>query len=211
MDEAAARAALLALDGMPEGASDRLARFDALFTGWAGRHNLVARSTLPTRWARHYLDSAQLIPLLRDTDSLILDFGSGGGFPGVFLAVLLADRPIRVDLVESVGKKCAFLREVKAAFGLDRLYIHQQRIEALAPIGGVDVITARALTGLSALLDYAAPHVSRETRCLFHKGESWQEELTSAATHWTYTVTDHPSMTHPAARILELRELARVG
>lgn len=188
----------------------RIEAFDALFLDWTGRLNLVAKSTLPQRWHRHYLDSWQLIPRIPDQAKTILDFGSGGGFPGVFLALLLADQTDKeIFLVESIAKKCAFLEAVKAEFTLEGLTILNQRIETVAKRKKADVITARALASLDKLLDYAKPHVSRETVCLFHKGEKWQEELTAAQKHWHMMAIPHQSMTHPDARILELKEIRR--
>jgi len=111
---------------------DRLRRYGALLEKWQKRINLVAAGTVPDLWRRHMLDSAQLmvpIAALNKEKPMILDLGSGAGFPGLVLAMLDAGE---VHLVESDQRKCAFLREV-ARETETALTIHESRIEDLAP------------------------------------------------------------------------------
>lgn len=188
---------------------ERIAAFDALFMEWTQKLNLVARSSIPERWTRHYLDSAQLLPLFPDEARKIVDFGSGGGFPALFLA-LIDDTPGRqYFLVESIAKKCAFLREAALKLDLANVTIINDRIENRKDLRPADVITARALADLSKLLEYALPISSIRTMCIFMKGERADEELTAATRHWKMDVTRHQSRTHEAASILEIRNLAR--
>ncbi|GGD14827.1 16S rRNA (guanine(527)-N(7))-methyltransferase RsmG [Aquisalinus flavus] len=189
--------------------SDKIAAFDALFLDWAARLNLVAKSSVEDRWTRHYLDSAQILPLLPKEAKRIVDLGSGGGFPALFLA-LIDDHPKRhYFLVESIAKKCAFLREVAIKLDLGNVTIINDRIESRPDLRPADVVTARALAGLSKLLAYALPISSVRTMCIFMKGEKAEEELTAASGQWKMDVTRHPSRTHEAATILEIRNIAR--
>ena len=97
--------------------STDLIAFDALFRRWAARINLVAPSTLPDLWQRHILDSAQLARIEPEAIKW-LDIGSGGGFPGAIMAVILRERPAAsIDLVESNHKKAAFLQTALATAG----------------------------------------------------------------------------------------------
>jgi len=188
---------------------ERINAFDALFLDWTARLNLVAKSSIEDRWTRHYLDSAQLLPLLPKEAKRIVDLGSGGGFPALFLA-LIDDHPKRhYFLVESIAKKCAFLREVAIKLELSNVTIVNDRIENRPDLRPADVVTARALADLSKLLAYALPISSVRTMCIFMKGEKAQEELTAASRQWTMDVTHHPSRTHEAATILEIRNFAR--
>ncbi|MGV6802050.1 MAG: 16S rRNA (guanine(527)-N(7))-methyltransferase RsmG [bacterium] len=188
----------------------KLERFDALFLEWTARLNLVAQSTLANRWHRHYLDSAQLLRYLPEGEQLVLDLGSGGGFPGIFTALLCAERAdYQFHLVESITKKCNFLREVKAELGLDTVTIHNQRIEQLILPKPASIVTARALARLDKLLALALPHCDARSVFLLHKGEKWQEELTKATTQWQMMAIPHESMTEPNARILEIRDIKR--
>lgn len=190
-----------------------LAEFDRLFLDWTGRLNLVAKSSIQDRWTRHYLDSAQLLPMIPAEARRIMDLGSGGGFPGLFLALL--DRDTHPDrtyfLVESIAKKCAFLREAKEVLGLENVEIVNDRIETRPDLRPADVVTARALADLDKLLTYARPIATRQTVLIFMKGARAEEELTAASAHWTMDLSRHPSRTHEAATILEIRNFARAG
>lgn len=190
---------------------DCLCRYGALLEKWQKKINLVAAGTLPDLWRRHMLDSAQLaapIHALKKEKPVILDLGSGAGFPGLVLAIMGAGD---VHLVESDQRKCAFLREVARETGTT-LTLHESRIEDLATLmipGRVDIITARALAPLDRILDYAEPFLKAETVCLFPKGRRAREELTQAEKKWTMRVENINSLSSPSATILRLDRLAR--
>jgi 16S rRNA (guanine527-N7)-methyltransferase len=179
-----------------------------LLRKWQKAINLVSRATLDDLWHRHFLDSAQLTPLLPDGDGQMLDLGSGAGFPGLVLA-LLTGRP--THLIESDQRKAAFLGEVARATGCaGRVQIHAARVEALKP-WAAPVITARALADLSQLLDWAAPFVTPDTTCVFPKGGKAEDELTAALRVWKMTVERRRSVTDPTGLILRLSHLERRG
>lgn len=186
-----------------------LEKYDALLLKWAAKINLVARSTLADRWRRHFLDSAQIISFLPENAQNLVDLGSGAGFPGLVLAILGAERGLRVHLIESDRKKCAFLQAVIRETGAPAV-IHGARAEALDPIRA-DVVTARALAPLKILLELSAPFASETTRCFFLKGRDVDVELTEAAKCWNIDAIRRPSRTDPAATILEVRSFARVN
>ncbi len=189
---------------------DRLKAMDAVLLDWSSRHNLVARSTIETRWARHYLDSAQLVPLLPENTKTLADMGAGAGFPGLVLAAMLADRGVAVTLIESTGKKAAFLRAAGEAMGLADLKVIPARIEAVKLAPKPDIVTARALARLDKLLAYGAGIADKNTRYFFLKGQDVEDELTEAAKSWHMRVIKHSSRTSPQGAILEIAELARV-
>lgn len=188
-----------------------LTRYEALLKHWQRRINLVGPASLPAFWRRHASDSAQILALAAPSAKIWLDLGSGAGFPGLVVALLLAGRgqnDVQVHLVESHAKKCAFLRAVVAETGAP-VRVHHGRIEALRLSVPPDIICARALAPLPDLLQYAAPHFGAQTRALFHKGRNWQEELTDARQWWTFESDSHASATDPAARIVEIGGLSR--
>jgi 16S rRNA (guanine527-N7)-methyltransferase len=200
---------------------DLLTIFDSyatLLAKWQARINLVGPATLPDLWRRHFLDSAQLVPLIPANARTLIDLGSGAGFPGLVLAILRPD--LRVVLVESDGRKAAFLAEAaRVTLGTaakDRVTVLRERAERLDPAqvgaregGPADVVTARALAPLARLLELAEPCLSAGTRCLFLKGAEAAAELTEARKGWTMAATEHPSLTDPRATILELRHVSR--
>ena len=192
----------LEIIGVPRGTLLKLEQYEHLLLDWNQKFNLVAESTLPDLWQRHFLDSAQLWPLLPPSTRLLVDLGSGAGFPGLVLSILGVPE---VHLIESIGKKAGFLKEVAQELGLN-VTVHQARIEKVRDLQA-DVVTARALTALPELLSLAKPFMKKESCCLFLKGEKADAELTSAAKYWTFDCEKTPSLTSPSGRVLKISNL----
>ena len=182
----------------------RLRAYEALLLAWTKRINLIGRGDAAVVWQRHILDSAQLAPLL-PAEGEIADLGSGGGLPGIVLAIL---RPAPIHLVESDRRKAAFLRE--ASRDLPHVTVHARRIEevALPPLAAV---TARAMAPLTALLPHAARLLAPGGVAVFPKGRTASAELTDAAPHWLMRVERFPSRTDPDATLLRLSEIRPSG
>jgi 16S rRNA (guanine527-N7)-methyltransferase len=208
-DLAADKQRALALTPVSRETELRLDRFVDLLLLWQSKFNLVASSQLPILWTRHIADSLQLLPLAPDA-KVWVDFGSGAGFPGIVLACALADRPgVKVHLVESIGKKANFLREVVTALGLPAV-VHQERAEKFGDSFGdkADVVTARAVASLKVLCDQAFPLIATGAIGLFPKGQDVASELTEAAKYWRLEASTVPSLTNPDAAIVVVRHLA---
>jgi 16S rRNA (guanine527-N7)-methyltransferase len=181
----------------------RLDMFVELLLLWQQRINLVASSTLPLLWTRHIADSLQLIALAPEA-RLWVDFGSGGGFPGIPIACALADKPgTQVHLVESNGKKAAVLREAVRKIGIPAK-VHQMRAEKFGESCAetVHAVTARALSPLKTLCDQAFPLIAKGALGLFPKGQDVEAELTEAAKYWSIQASIVPSVTNPAGAIV---------
>ncbi len=186
-----------------------LDRFVELLATWQKTTNLVAPSALPEIWTRHVADSLQLLPLAPGA-RLWIDLGSGGGFPGIPLACLLADvEGGHMHLVESNQKKAAFLREAARVLGLP-VTVHAQRIEDFTARfeGHADAVTARALAPLKKLIPDAYPLLKTGTKLLFPKGQDIAAELTEAAKYWTIGSEMVPSKTGDG-QILIVTSLAK--
>ncbi len=179
-----------------------------LLTDWNSRHNLVSKASLEEVWRRHIWDSAQLAPLIPPEAKTLADMGSGAGFPGLVLAIMLEER-VKVTLFEATRKKAEFLRAVAERLGL-AVHISNHRIENAPKKPPNDVITARACASLHELLGYAQRFAGPGTVCLFLKGQNVGGELTEARKKWRIRVRQHPSLTHPFGTILEIRGLVRV-
>ena len=182
----------------------RLETYAELLTRWSARINLVGRDTLPDLWRRHVLDSAQLYRFVPASARNLIDLGSGGGLPGLVLAILGVPG---VELVEADSRKAAFLREATRVTGTD-LTIRPCRIQAV-PLHPVDVVTARACARLDRLLELAAPFLGPQTHCLFPKGERHDEELTLARKAWTMNASVEQSLSDRRGGILRLQQVAR--
>ena len=191
----------------------RLELFVDLLLLWQQRQNLIGPSTIPTIWTRHVADSLQLLEIAGEQAKIWVDFGSGGGFPGIPIACALADRPgAQVHLIESVGKKATFLREAVTVTGVPA-QVHLIRAEKFGDSFGekVDVVTARAVAPLKTLCDQAFPLIKRGAVGLFMKGQDVEAELTEAAKYWTIEADKVPSKTSPEGCIVVVRSLTRKG
>jgi 16S rRNA (guanine527-N7)-methyltransferase len=207
-DLTADRAKALALTPVSRETLARLDRFVALLLETQSHTNLIGPRTVAELWSRHVADSLQLLGLAPGA-RLWLDLGSGGGFPGLAIACALADRPgAAIHLVESNGKKAAFLRHASHELGVPA-YIHHGRIEEFSPDFDADVITARALAPLPTLLGYVVPFLKTGAQALLPKGQDVGIELTEAAKYWNIKAELAPSQTNPASRIVIVRGLQR--
>jgi 16S rRNA (guanine527-N7)-methyltransferase len=205
-DLAADRVLALTLTPVSRETLARLDLFVAFLLERQQRQNLIAPSTESILWTRHIADSLQLLPLAPKA-RIWVDLGSGAGFPGLVAACALADLPDiqapQVHLIESTGKKAAFLREAVQITGAPAT-IHGERIADFvrrAP-DRVDVVTARALAPLSKLLTEAYPLLKKGALGLFPKGQDVEAELTAASKCWSIQATLVPSRTDPRSRIV---------
>lgn len=226
---------------------EKLLHYHAMLEKWQRAVNLVSPATLPEAWQRHFVDSAQIGPILdlpqilatgqtrwQDKDRpemaspvsyagqqetppseaqkiTLFDFGSGGGFPGLVLAMLYPEA-LSVHLVESDQKKCSFMAAVSRETNTP-VSIHNVRIENLQTSAVPDIITARALADLGLLLDYAAPWAARnpDLVLVLPKGERFAQEIEKnrqkdEAPRFAHCA-EFPSITDKNARILRVSGL----
>ena len=198
--------------GIPVSATTvaRLREHLAKLVRWTGAINLVAKSTLAEAWDRHTNDSAQLLQLAPESPLHWVDLGSGAGFPGLVVAIILAERSpgTRVSLVESDRRKATFLRETVRALGLSTTVL-AERIETTTPLCA-DVVSARALAPLEKLLPLAVRHLAPNGVALFFKGVTADSELATVSAAWSFSLERLPSQTEPSAEILRLKDLNHV-
>lgn len=181
-----------------------------LLRKWQKVQNLVSRETLATIWSRHFADSLQILRLLGPEDRLILDLGSGGGFPALPLAIASKGLDRHFVLVEPNGRKVSFLRAVARELDLPVTVIGRRSDEIDSrETGQPDVITSRALAALPQLCAWMAPFFGPQSRAILHKGREHVEELTETDAQWHYDVLTSASDTDPSGVILEIRNLRR--
>lgn len=190
----------------------RLDAYAAVLTDWNGRMNLVSPASLADLWNRHLFDSAQLVPLIPNGTRRIVDLGSGAGFPGLVIAAM---RPAGVGsetvLIESIEKKCAFLRAAAEAMGLaDLVRVIRGRAEEVKGLQA-DLVTARAVAPLETLLSYATHFADKRTAMLFPKGRTAADELTAARRSWTLEGKMIPSRSDSEASIIAIQYFAPKG
>ena len=191
----------------------KLDTYERILRDWQKKINLVAPGTLDQIWHRHFADSAQLlafVPVEMVTAPLSwVDLGSGAGFPGLVMAILLSGKPgARVTLVESDQRKAAFLREVARQTGTI-VDIRSIRIETAATQFKIrpQVVSARALASLDRLLELVQPFWTPDAIGLFPKGKDVERELDEARRRWRFAYALHPSVTDSSARVVVVRNV----
>ncbi len=189
---------------------DRLTTFERLVQKWNKSINLVSRNSAADLWMRHIQDSMQVSALVPKELNSWSDLGSGGGFPGLVVAILAKENfPMRhVTLIESDQRKSAFLRTAIRELDLSAQVI-TQRIETASP-QHAEVISARALADLPTLLGFFERHAKETCIGLFQKGKTWEKELEDARHRWSFTVEVIKSVTESEAVILKVSEVTRV-
>lgn len=188
----------------------KLERYCQSLTEWQQKFNLVSNSSLADAWNRHFADSVQLFDLIPAKTKTLLDMGSGAGFPGMVLAIIANEKTpyLKVTLVESVAKKTLYLNHVKEITNTN-VEVLNTRVENIR--GRFDVISARAMTALTDLLNYAFPLLSSDGVCIFPKGKSASEEITTAKKMWNFNCKSVSSRTSDDGEILIISNLVKKG
>jgi 16S rRNA (guanine527-N7)-methyltransferase len=182
----------------------RLEAFAATLLRWNARINLISRNDEAVLWPRHIEDSLRLAELLPAGVERVVDLGSGGGFPGLVIAIATGKA---VELIEEDARKCAFLREAARIAGAPAT-VHRARIQR-AKVAPAPVVTARALAGLDALLGLATPFLAPGGVCLFPKGREAEAEIAAARRGWDFTIERHPGDRVSGGVILRLGGIVR--
>jgi len=196
--------------GLSIGESEDLRAYGDNLLKWQKRINLIGKATVDDMWSRHFLDSAQLFELLPNKVETLIDIGSGAGFPGLVLAVLIKHRGgPKVHLIEADGRKAAFLGETNRILDAGAV-VHRCRAESLPDLEA-DVITARAVAPLDRLIQMSRPFFKDRTVCLFPKGKKAREELTESRKRWTMVATESASLSDSYGTVLKLEGIAPRG
>ncbi|OIP85220.1 MAG: 16S rRNA (guanine(527)-N(7))-methyltransferase RsmG [Rhodobacterales bacterium CG2_30_65_12] len=204
------REAFLAEFNVSRETQERLDIYSALIEKWNPSINLVAKSTLRDHWTRHFLDSAQIFILADPLPGIWADLGTGGGFPGLIVAILAAEQRPDIDVicVESDTRKATFLRTVLRETGLSAK-VASERAEIMPPLGA-KTVSARALAPLAKLLGYAERHLAPDGRAIFLKGAGYEAEIAESLETFAFRLDTYPSKTDPGATILKLGDIQRV-
>ncbi len=180
----------------------RLERLVSLVLKWNPKINLISPSDEARVWTRHVNDSLTLVALLPNTVTRVIDFGSGGGFPGLVIAAVTG---AVVELVEADRRKAVFLTEAAREMGVSVL-VHATRIENVQ-LSPSSIITARALAPLTKLLAYARPLLTFDGTCLFSKGPHPEYEIVAARKTWRF---NEDITQTPVGTIISIRNVERI-
>lgn len=186
---------------------EKLQIYHDLLVKWQKAINLVSPKTIPEAWVRHFADSVQVQPLLRENVNSLYDLGSGAGFPGLVIAILNPE--IKVSMIESDERKGQFMKTVARETECKNVTIITQRIEN-TELPPPDMITARALADMTLLLDWCEPWARQKNdmQMIFLKGSNWRDEVDAARRKYDFDCEDVASQTDPSARILKISNLS---
>ncbi|WP_122074454.1 16S rRNA (guanine(527)-N(7))-methyltransferase RsmG [Pseudophaeobacter sp. EL27] len=188
---------------------ERLEKFEEVLLKWNPRINLVSKNSLADLWQRHIVDSVQVFTCVKDSGKSWVDIGSGGGFPGIVVGIMAAEYSpkTKVTLIESDQRKSAFLRTAARECGVP-VTVLNQRIEQAEP-QGAQILSARAVADLDALLEFSERHLAEDGMAVFPKGASWKKEVDKAAERWRFDVEQITSLTETEAVILKIKGVTR--
>lgn len=198
MTEEDARAWLSARFDVPRETWAKLESYTQMLLAEADEQNLIAESTKPHVWARHIVDSAQLLSQAEGIEGEWIDLGSGAGLPGIVVACLRA-QPL--TMVESRRKRVEFLKHVVAALGLPHARVHGGRVEQV-PATRAAIISARAYAPLPKLLQSALHLSDKNTLWVLPKGRNAENELEAARPAWQGVFHVEPSVTDGESAII---------
>ena len=183
--------------------------YKTLLSKWNEKINLVSKNTLVDIWERHFLDSGQIIKHVEASGKRWVDVGSGAGFPGLVVALLLRDRKIDCNLVlvEKNPKKGFFLNEVIRKLNLN-VEVVSDNIYTLEPLNA-DILTARAFSELNNLIEISFRHRKKEGLCLFLKGENYRFELDKTLNYWFFDYDVVDSLSNPSGKIIRVKNILK--
>ena len=185
-------------------AVDQLAAFGGMVTAENEQQNLISPASVAHLWSRHILDSAQLAPLA-PAQGLWLDVGTGGGFPGMVVAII---RPQPTLLVEPRRRRAEFLARCVDLLGLGKhVTVAASKVETITT--QADVISARAVAALENLLQSAQGCAKRNTRWLLPRGRFGEADLAQLRQRWAGVFHVEQSLTDAGSSILVLDRVSR--
>lgn len=184
--------------------------FVSLLLEWNKKMNLVSKNAVNEIWERHVLDCVQLYRYLPTKNFSLLDVGSGSGFPGIILGIMLQNSEnVKITLVESINKKSVYLNAVVQELKLKNVFVCNGRVE-----NGVfktpDFITARAVAALPKLLEYTAKIIRPETVLLLLKGRTYNDEINDAGKNWNFRTEVYPDKYGTDGVVLKITDIRKL-
>ena len=172
--------------------------------------NLIGNSTIKDIWTRHFLDSAQVIDFIDKNDNILVDIGSGAGFPGLVLAIILKDKkiPLKIKLIEKSPKKVKFLRDLIKELHLDVEVVNQNILEEPKKLLE-DVFIARAFKPLKIILELIHNKAKNWKKIFIFLGKTGQNELLQASKIWDIEYKQRVSVTSNDSIVIEINGLRK--
>ena len=174
--------------------------------------NLIGKSTINQIWQRHFLDSVQVIDFIDKNDKTLMDIGSGAGFPGLVLAIVLKDRkiPLKVKLVEKSPKKTKFLKSLIHQLDLDVEIINQNILEKQKKLSE-DVFVARAFKPLKIIMELIHNNAKNWKKIFIFLGKTGKNELLEASKIWDIEYKQRVSVTSNDSIVIEINRIKKIN
>ena len=172
--------------------------------------NLIGNSTIKDIWTRHFLDSAQVIDFIDKNDKTLVDLGSGAGFPGLVLAILLKNKkiPLKIKLIEKSPKKVKFLRDLIKELHLDVKVFNLNIIEEPRKLLE-DVFVARAFKPLKIILELIHNKAENWKKIFLFLGKTGKNELLQASKIWDIEYKQRVSVTNSDSLVVEINKFKK--
>jgi len=172
--------------------------------------NLIGKSTINEIWIRHFLDSAQVIDFIDKNDKTLVDIGSGAGFPGLVLAIILKERkfPVKVKLIEKSPKKVKFLKKIINELQIDVEVIEKNIFEYSKKISE-SVFVARAFKPLKIILELIHNKAENWKKIFVFLGKTGENELLEASKIWDIEYKQRVSVTSSDSIVLEINRIKK--
>ena len=172
--------------------------------------NLIGNSTISQIWTRHFLDSCQVIDFIEKNDDSLVDLGSGAGFPGLVIAVVLKDRkiPLKIKLIEKSPKKVKFLKEIINKLNLDVEVVLQNVLKEELYITE-EMLIARAFKPLKIILELIHNKAKNWKKIFIFLGKTGKNELLDASKGWDIKYKQRMSVTNSDSMIIEINGLRK--
>jgi len=172
--------------------------------------NLIGKSTIDNIWVRHFLDSAQLIDFIDKNCKTLVDLGSGAGFPGVILALIVKDRkiPLKIKLIDKSPKKIKFLNDLTDQLNLKCEILNENIFDKTKILTG-DVYVARAFKPIGKILELIHSNAKNWKKVFVFLGKNGKSELLQASKTWDIEYKESISVTSGDSWVIEINKIKK--
>ena len=174
--------------------------------------NLIGKSTIDKIWTRHFLDSCQVVDFVEESDKVLVDIGSGAGFPGIAIGIILKERdiPLEIKLIEKSPKKIKFLKETIKELNLNIDVLNHDFIND-KNIFAEQVFIARAFKPISVILELIHKKAKNFRKIIIFLGKTGKKELLEASKIWNIKYKQRMSLTSKESIIIQINNIKKIN